>query len=369
MPNCTHCGRQAAYAATAFASNPYVFSLRGSQTTGDRNVCGSCVETHYTYCQHEEVYADNSQVETVGCMDRSGQFTPMFAAVHFVWNDSEDEYEMRGSEPRLRLQPYDADPFHHFSWDARNRSNALVFGVELEMEPKDSHSQHELIAALAPANSVGANFLLKSDGSLNNGVELVTMPFTLAQHLDNSGVPWKETLEKVYDLAHAGRDTSSCGIHIHINKKALSALTIGKMLVFLNSPELAPLMTTIAQRAASSYCRRSAKKLTDGTKQSESRYDMMNVSVRHPTCEVRMFNGNITVERVYKNIEFCHALVQYCRQSSLRTLADWGGFSQWLIAHRGEYKHLVSFLIDVKAVGFRQLVKDRQDAHVKVIDR
>ncbi len=278
--------------------------------------------------------------------------------------------EERAPMPRCSLLEYNSNPFDYFEWDERNRPNALVFGIELEMEPREgisSYAQQKIIDTLG---NPGENFILKSDGSLSAGVELVTMPFTLAQHLDGTGVPWRDVLGKVKDIAKSGHDTDHCGIHIHINKKALSALTIGKMLVFLNSSDLSPLISIIAQRSNTSYAKRdSCKKLTDGTRSSENRYDIMNVSVRHPTCEIRMFKGNLTPERMFKNIEFCHALIQYCRQSSMRTLCDWGQFTRWLIAHRGQYQNLVRFLIDVRCVGVRQLAKDSRDGQVTIEDR
>jgi hypothetical protein len=287
---------------------------------------------------------------------------------HLIRFDSDNRGAF-ASPRREELFQYNEDPFSHFEWDDRNKQNALVFGVELEMEPPDcsTSGQQGIISALGGV--VGNQYILKSDGSLCSGVELVTMPFTLSQHLDGSGVPWDKMLPKLYPIATSGAQTDSCGIHIHINKRALSALTIGKMLVFLNDSGLSPLVTQIAQRPSGSFCRRGAKKLTDGTRSSENRYDIMNVSVRHPTCELRMFKGNLTLERVYKNIEFCHALVQYCRQSSMRTLTEWGHFSQWLIRNRGQYQNLVRFLVDHKTVGFRQLARDSRDGQTTIIDR
>lgn len=274
-----------------------------------------------------------------------------------LYFDEDTETWERSMPERLHLQSYSANPLDSIAWDPRNKPNALVFGVELEFESNNSSEtgQRGLIRALG--GNTGKSFILKGDGSLTWGVELVTTPFTLSQHKDGTGVDWKKITEALAAKAHSGTVTEHCGMHVHINKKALSALTIGKMLVFLNDSKLAPLITTIAQRGSGGYCSRSAKKLTDGTRSSESRYDIMNVSVRHPTCEVRMFRGNLALERIYKNIEFCHALVQYCRQASMRSLTDWGNFSRWLIANRGQYQNLVRFLLDKEAIGFRQLAK------------
>lgn len=286
-------------------------------------------------------------------------------------DDEEELEEEEFPEPLPEVLPYNADPFGYFEWDPRNKKNALVFGVELEMAPTystralpDSAAAAPLIRALK--GPVGPNYILKHDGSLPfGGVELVTMPFTLSQHLQNTGIAWGEILKAVNEpgIAMSGAGTDACGMHVHINKKALSALTIGKMLVFLNSSNIAPLITIIAQRHNSAYARLSTKKLTDGTVSSENRYDIMNVSVRHPTCEIRMFRGNLTPERVYKNIEFCHALVQYCRQASMRALCEWDTFVAWLRSVRGQYPNLVRFLIDQNTIGFRDLLEAQDSFH------
>jgi len=328
------------------------------------NMCAGCFASQYVYSNVQGMYIVRDDAIEVSAV---GWVTEEYASENFYMQ--EDGYYSAEQPSSRRLMEYSADPFHTFAWDTRNKPNALVFGVELEMEHINPSGANQQALVTALGGSRGKNFILKSDSSLNYGVELVTMPFTLAQHLDGSGVDWKAVLDSVKDIGRSGVATSSCGIHIHINKKALSALTIGKMLVFLNDPGLAPLITTIAQRPSSHYCTRSAKKMTDGSRSSESRYDIMNVSVRHPTCELRMFRGNLTVERMYKNLEFCHALVQYCRQSSMRTLTDWGAFSQWMIKNRGTYPNLVRFLIDQKTVGFRQLARDSRDGQVTIRDK
>lgn len=330
------------------------------------SVCADCLSSRFVYSAYLARYypAETRMVEVVGL---TGWVPIAYARSNFYHNEARNTFHVDRPPPTNALLAYNANPFDSFTWDTRNRPNALVFGIELEMEPVRSSNQTNLIEALG--GNVGKQFILKSDGSLTDGVELVTMPFTMSQHLDNTGVPWNALLEAVKAIGMSGRNTNNCGMHIHINKKALSALTIGKMLVFLNSPHLEPLITLIAQRGNNSYTRRGNKKLTDGTRSSENRYDMLNVSVRHPTCEMRMFRGNLTPERVYKNVEFCHALVQYCRQSSMVTLCEWGQFADWLIAHRGQYQNLSRFLIDANCVGFKHLSRDTRDGTVTIEDR
>lgn len=333
-------------------------------TAGTRYLCQRCIDEHWVYSPHQEVYL-NQDDETVYLDFISGPVSRDYANRNFYMEEDEDTGEetwYQSPPDTASLCSYSGNPFDFNVWDSRNSRNALVFGVELEMEPTEQSSagQRELVKLLGGSRKNGNNYILKSDGSLNNGVELVTMPFTLEQHKEGKVVKWEKLLSAVNrGKAMSGAHTTRCGMHVHINKAALSALTIGKMLVFLNSETLSPLISSIAQRSSSSYCSRdSGKKIVDGARQSSNRYDILNVSGSHPTCEVRMFRGNLRPERVFKNLEFCHALVQYCRQTSLQDLSDWGNFSRWLVKMRGLYSHLVQFLADNQTVGFRALARE-----------
>ncbi len=123
-------------------------------------------------------------------------------------------------------------------------------------------------------------------------------------------------------------------MHVHINKASLTSLQIGKMLVFLNSAAMSQWITAIAQRESNGYCERSQKKVTDGKCASGGRYDIANVA--QTTVEIRMFRGSLLTDRVLKNIEFCHALVTYCRDTSIKVIEQWAEFASWLLKRRSQ---------------------------------
>jgi len=225
---------------------------------------------------------------------------------------------------------------------------ALLFGVELEMEPRGRTEQSDLIEALGGITQ--EKFILKEDGSLDDGVELVTIPLSLEDHLSRFG--WEHVLDPLRTIAKSGADTDNCGMHVHINKAALSPLQIGKMLVFLNSTVLRDQITIIAQRDSNTFCKRSDKKFTDGRAISEYRHDIVNVGLL--TVEIRMFRGNLRADRVFKNLEFCHALVVFCRDASLTEIERWEEFASWLLKRRSQYPHLVSFLAEKGVAAFQK---------------
>jgi hypothetical protein len=209
-----------------------------------------------------------------------------------------------------------------------------------------SEGHSELVAALGGpdghADTIPGKYILARDGSLNtSGVELITNPYTLEFHQTKFG--WADLLEKVKGIGKSGVGTDACGMHVHCNRAAISALTLGKMLVFANSNENRALLATVAQRSNSSYARAYPKRITDGKQvRGASRYDCLNITAA--TIEFRIFRGNLRPERVLKNIEFCHAVVTYCATASIKACQTSMDFIQWLDKNRGPYKNLVRFL-------------------------
>jgi len=334
-------------------------------TEQDTAVCPSCADRHYTYSDPQETLIRDGDCVTLA--DSGDTVSLRYARENYSYCESNDEWyadddNVPADEDDGDVYESSEDVLDHCDYDSvALRHGALMFGVELEMEPQSGHSQSDVVNALGGRDC--ERFILKEDGSLTNGVELVTVPLTLDGHRSTFG--WDCTLAGVLRCAKSGADTTNCGMHVHINKAALSPLVIGKMLVFLNSPKMRDQVATIAQRESNGYCERSAKKIADGKKRSCSRYDIANVGDK--TVEIRMFRGNLRHERVIKNVEFCHALVTYCGDASLATLENWQTFATWLMKRRGQYPALVKFLANVRASGFIHAVRARTDKPEEVL--
>ena len=91
----------------------------------------------------------------------------------------------------------------------------MYMGVELEVDDGGKYSENAR-KALDIFNRSGEYGYIKSDGSLNDGMELVTHPCTLEAHIHE--VPWKETLEKFKELGYCSHQSSTCGLHVHVNR-------------------------------------------------------------------------------------------------------------------------------------------------------
>jgi hypothetical protein len=315
-------------------------------TESGEGICDDCQSRHYTYSNIQERYIPNDS--TVTFRDSDEVASESWAETYGYQTDSGHWYQDEENVPRSGLHPYEEDVLSWCKYDRKLVGRgALLFGVELEMEPTGRAEQSDLIDALGGITR--EKFILKEDGSLDDGVELVTIPLSLEDHSTRFG--WEQVLDPLRSIAKSGVDTDNCGMHVHINKAALSPLQIGKMLVFLNSTVLRDQITIIAQREGNTYCKRSDKKFTDGRGISEYRHDIANLG--SATVEIRMFRGNLRADRVLKNLEFCHALVLFCRDVSLTEIERWDEFAAWVLKRRSQYPHLVKFLAEKGVVRFQ----------------
>lgn len=260
-------------------------------------------------------------------------------------SDSEEDADDTGA-----IYRYGTNVLDTHNWPDEVKSDALCFGVELEVEPSEdsSEAQHELAAALGGKRGIGDSaYILAADSSLTRGIEIITVPQTLEQHHTGSRIQW-HAISKALQAAKAqsGAGTENCGMHVHINRKALSALTVGKMLVFINDERTRSFLELVAQRTASRYCERKAKKVTDALRPTDEHYDALNIGTDHGTLELRIFRGNTRYTRIMKNLEFAHALCIYCRDASLQDVTKPGLFRAWINVRGAMYPHLSKYLIE-----------------------
>jgi len=199
-----------------------------------------------------------------------------------------------------------------------NTTKALLYGVELEVMARNSMPD-EFPETLTDYNDW---FLCKRDGSLeegNGGFEICTAPSTYKFLKDrfsdmfNSNY-WTDENGSTYVK---GWNTNCAGLHIHINKKALTPLEIGKMLVFINEKKNKRFIEDIAGRNMNRWCLSHPKNVKDGQYLNDDRYQAVNTSNRN-TVELRIFRSNVSEYGFMRALEFTDALVHYLKQTSIR---------------------------------------------------
>lgn len=218
------------------------------------------------------------------------------------------------------------------------------YGIELEYEQITSNDVFDTLRNHA---------LPKLDGSIKDGVEIVTKPASIETH--------KEKLANFFSKVPV-KPTENAGMHVHIERDRLSEYQIGFIAQFLNTEELLKENELVAGRNYSKnvYCKVNAtERLTSNlyfnfeTKKIErektQKYSPLNTSKKH-TVEIRIFSTPATAEECFAKLDFVSALVQYSSpySVSIKHLKDkfsWKEFTKFIIEHKKEFNDFHSFYI------------------------
>lgn len=204
------------------------------------------------------------------------------------------------------------------------RPNTVYLGCELEYETNNRDR-----AQLAVGKLMHGHALMKSDGSIRNGFEIVTCPATLDIHLD--------IFKKFYDnIPPDLKIEKNVGMHVHISRKPLSQLTIGKLTEFLNRLDNKQFIAHIAGRIDNSYARMNDERTVTFPwkhRNGGDRYNALNLNNQN-TIEVRLFATPINYKEFAMRLQFVQALVDYCMPAqsseSLKKQTHYEAFMSWL---------------------------------------
>lgn len=246
-------------------------------------------------------------------------------------------------ERRLKFQGKPKDSLVE-SLGMRMRDTTF-FGVELEVEV-DRNSSVDAAAEKTLA-LLGRDFvMLKSDGSINRGFEIVSAPATLDVHRER----WTKFLEN-RPRSLFGWNSGTCGMHVHISRPiasvkggSLGSLHLGKMLVFMNDNAHRQQIVAIAGRQShwGKFARRTLNDGKSGTYIDTGRYSALNIT-NEKTLEVRIFRSTLSPAGFMRNLEFCHAMFYFTRDTSARDLS-WESFTAFVKKERAIYPSLTEFI-------------------------
>ncbi len=202
-----------------------------------------------------------------------------------------------------------------------SRSKDTWYGLEWEVMARNSMPD-DFPQVLTNENDW---FMCKKDGSLdegNGGFEICSAP--------SSFKFLKDRLQKLFHSDYwldengntyvKGWNTGCAGIHLHISRRALTPLQIGKMLVFVNAKKNKRFIEDIAGRNMGRWCKSHEKNLRDGSYRDDDRYQAVNTSNRN-TVELRIFRSNVSENGLMRVIEFTDAFVHFLKQSSMNSVS------------------------------------------------
>lgn len=254
--------------------------------------CDDCYNQNYEHCSkcHEEISIDdahyhNDQTYCLNCL-------PSFDI--YSYNDNVLKHCPKWGKP----------------------TDGIYYGVELEVgstDPDDVVSTYE---------SLGERFCICKEDSSVDGFEIVSAPATLSIQLEK----WKRFFD---ENTYIDID-DEYGMHVHVSRKPLGQLTIGKVLVFVNDPANAAFLDELAEREPNSYCDREAKKISDVKKFRERA--ALNLGNEN-TIEFRLFRTCDNFESFARKLIFVHDLIHWARNTSIQDI-NLISFQRWQTKHK-----------------------------------
>lgn len=265
---------------------------------------------------------------------------------------------------------YKPEPEIGYKNDRESREH-LTFGVELECEPRndggnvrmDAYELSDRIDEIP-----GGRTYCKSDGSLSNGVEIVSHPGTLAHHM--YVMHWRQIQRTCERAGFRSHDAANSGLHVHVGRAQLGSTDAERddvtrkvqVLFALYTAELtrfsrrrrscleqwAPIdrlgvtpddirhVSSGAQLASWAFARVPAYRSNHN-----DRYTAVNVTNRS-TVEIRIFRGTLKRDTLIAAIQLVSNVFEYAMAH------DWADIpaSTWAdVAAYKPYKELVNYMI------------------------
>jgi len=219
-----------------------------------------------------------------------------------------------------------------------NVDKLRFLGIELEYETSKVKND-----AIITNKSLENHAILKFDGSIGEGFEIVSCPATLEIHTEE----YKKFFES--KIKTNLKSTKKTGMHVHVSRNSLSSFTIGKLSGFMNNPDNRSYLIKLAGRDENNFSKYvSSKTVTTHLKGDSERYSVLNLDPRH-TVEFRLFSTPVNYEEFLTKLEFVDCLCEYCGTASVglgvKDLLKWTNFEKFILSPRSkEYKHLKNYI-------------------------
>lgn len=243
--------------------------------------------------------------------------------------------------PGFRLADKEKKTFKRGRAGATTIETTRYFGVELEMVPRNGTRREKALRELWPVIDKWAIF--KSDGSVDAGMEMVTVPATLAAQR----IMWRSFFAVDPAKMVRGWGARECGLHVHVSKLSLGMSALGRLLVFMGEDDNQKFLTHFAGREPNTYCAKVIK--NKGTPrdvqrvQYAGRYQALNTDTGHGTIEFRLFQSNVTERGVMRVLDFCDAVCEFADNNPADAMRA-SEFVLWAARHRGRWPWLNQWL-------------------------
>ncbi len=301
-----------------------------SENEGDDSIslCTPCYERYYTHC---DICGELINLDDANYDDDDGPYC-------------DECYDKHCRS--IHNYGYKPEPIFYGEGDR-------FFGVELEIDKGGKLSDNaDLI--LAEGNYSNKHIYIKSDGSLEDGMEIVSHPMTLNYHINY--MPWQDVMETAIRLGYSSHKTDTCGLHIHVNKKSLGDTqqlqeeTISRILYFVEHhwEELLKFSRRTEYQmnrwaARYGYKNNPAEMIEHAKKHSNGRYSCVNIT-NYETIEFRMFRGTLKLNSLIAAIQLVDIICEMAITFSDNEIKSigWTEFAESI--DTDEYPELITYL-------------------------
>ncbi|MBR4627282.1 MAG: amidoligase family protein [Ruminococcus sp.] len=288
-------------------------------------VCNDCIERYTSTCDRcgETIWTDDSygdEYTTLCSHCYHNHYTRCSCCDTLLHED--DAYHLDGYDYCSECYHDEVDKnrsIHDYGYKPEPifyGDSSRYFGAELEIDGagKDSDNADDLLAI---ANRDEEHIYIKGDGSLDDGMELVTHPMSLDYH---KNYQWEEIMKKAISLGYRSHQTSTCGLHIHVNRSCFGDnrdeqdVIISRILYFVEHHwnELLKFSRrseySMNRWAARYGFEKTGKEILDKAKKGNNgRYAAVNL-MNYATIEFRLFRGTLKYNTLIAALELVDAV-------------------------------------------------------------
>ncbi len=326
-------------------SNMVRFRLSGVQTYCQETMTSDDVvafgyeydANNHTFLKENEIMIDGScydsrQVKVVRCTECN---------VKCVDTETVDGVCVDCCGRDYRVHNYTHRVEETLGFDRQKLKSEPYLGIEMEFQVDKRKA-----GRLYVGNTMFGHALMKDDGSITNGFELVSRPAGYTTHLAR----YDSFLTDLPEYIHPHK---SCGMHVHISRRAFTYLGAGKLVEFMNRKDNKDFVKLIAGRGTTSYQNRDDDydKYTPYRQAVKDRYvgryNFVNLNNKK-TIELRIFATPANKLEFNIRMQFVKAMIEYCKPAihsvSLEQQTYFKSFVTWLDSTKKDFKELHNYI-------------------------
>lgn len=319
------------------------------------------VENVWNYCSSCSEAIDENSNGFSWTEDTDEIYCNYCSRDHLYWSDENEAwYRFSSNMPENREDEYQEEdnPDHRLNqWKpipifyGASLENTFL-GIELEVELQDfSNSRIDLVNELNEHNWLNENkglWYFHRDGSLDDGIEFVSHPFSFDFAKNNLDLSW---LKKLADYGLRSWDTKTCGIHCHISREGFLSDThvFAFAKLFYNNPRQFIKLAGRESKDFASFDPEYRGELVPQIKKKHDlrRYVAVNLT-NEKTIEVRIFKGSLNETRVRSAIELVFAVHEYTKNLTIQDMNNgalkFDFFGSFLIENAAKYPNTNHYL-------------------------